>query len=461
MAPVAKAADLHWEDPDREDDGRGFIPDTWELPPRPVLRNVLRRLPRRNPDFDGASFVCKPWLALAVDGDRVVAAPQRLMPGLLLPEEQAIDWDSLAFLAICDGYPHDIAFPHARGARCVRSSSGWLVMVRKGPEGVVGAAGTATVHVVHPLLLQFRLPDEFSLFEIQVAADEEEYLVRWPLLKEARLRAGLHVDETDAEMLQREYKPDEEVQREYKPDEEGYPYITMIALSCSPATGRRGLRRALPLPPRSLPRHRAPRGRIVDARRGGVGIHGARRVQPQVRERGAPQGQFLRCVLRRHGAARRHPAGERQRAPAEGGEVRGQAVQRELVDVYLAVVARRRRRRQPGVRRESGRRAACGPGTTTGTSARSGGTRSCGSGAGPRASAAARCSSAPDGVLRRRADPAVLRRRLHLPHRRRERARREERHPEMLRHAQPEPVLRRRRWAQGGAGPTCLGHAVP
>uniref|UniRef100_A0A0E0AGK4 KIB1-4 beta-propeller domain-containing protein n=1 Tax=Oryza glumipatula TaxID=40148 RepID=A0A0E0AGK4_9ORYZ len=100
---------------------------------------------------------------------------------------------------------------------------GWLVMLREGPEGVVGAAATATVHVVHPLLphLEFRLPDEFSLFEIHAAADLEEHVVRLPLSKEARLRSGLPLAER--------------LQRVYKPDEKNYPYITMVALSCSPA----------------------------------------------------------------------------------------------------------------------------------------------------------------------------------------------------------------------------------
>uniref|UniRef100_A0A0E0HXH2 Uncharacterized protein n=1 Tax=Oryza nivara TaxID=4536 RepID=A0A0E0HXH2_ORYNI len=69
--------------------------------PRPVLRNVFRRLPR-NTDFDGATFLSKPWLALAVDGHNVVA----------------------------DGRFHDIAFPHDRGACCVGSSRGWLVRGR-------------------------------------------------------------------------------------------------------------------------------------------------------------------------------------------------------------------------------------------------------------------------------------------------------------------------------------------
>ncbi|EAZ03011.1 hypothetical protein OsI_25152 [Oryza sativa Indica Group] len=229
MAPAAaKASDLYREETDRDDDDDDdvglavILPDAWELPRRRVLRNVFRRLPR-NPDFDGATFLSKPWLALAVDGHNVVAEPQRLMPGLLLPEEMALDPASRAFLSLADGRFHDIAFPHARGARCVGSSRGWLVMLQEGPEGVVGAAATATVHVIHPLLphLEFRLPDEFSLFEIHAAADLEEHVVRLPLSKEARLRAGLPLAER--------------LQRVYKPDEKNYPYITMVALSCSPA----------------------------------------------------------------------------------------------------------------------------------------------------------------------------------------------------------------------------------
>lgn len=49
--------------------------------------------------------------------------------------------------------------------------------------------------------------------------------LRLPLSKEARLRAGLPLEETDAEMLQCVYKP----------DKENCPYITMVTLSCSPA----------------------------------------------------------------------------------------------------------------------------------------------------------------------------------------------------------------------------------
>ncbi|EEC81624.1 hypothetical protein OsI_25147 [Oryza sativa Indica Group] len=137
----AKASDLYCEEADRDDDDglAAILHDAWELPTRPVLRNVFRRLPR-NTDFDGATFLSKPWLALAVDGHNVVA----------------------------DGRFHDIAFPHDRGACCVGSSRGWL---------------------------------------------------------EARLRAGLPLEETDAEMLQRVYKP----------DKENCPYITMVTLSCSPA----------------------------------------------------------------------------------------------------------------------------------------------------------------------------------------------------------------------------------
>uniref|UniRef100_A0A0E0LHW5 KIB1-4 beta-propeller domain-containing protein n=1 Tax=Oryza punctata TaxID=4537 RepID=A0A0E0LHW5_ORYPU len=203
-------------------------PDDWELPPRPVLRNVFRRLPR-NPDFDGATFLSKPWLALPCDGARVIAEPQRLMPALLLPEEMALDPASRCFLSLADGRFHDIAFPHARGARCVGSTRGWLVMVRKGPEGVAGAAGTATIHIVHPLLphLEFRLPDEFSLFEIQVAAPEERFLLRLTPSEKARLRAGLPV-ETGAELLQRVFKT---VEGLHPPE----PYITDVTLSCSPA----------------------------------------------------------------------------------------------------------------------------------------------------------------------------------------------------------------------------------
>ncbi|BAT00343.1 Os07g0183400 [Oryza sativa Japonica Group] len=96
----AKASDLYCEEADRDDDDglAAILHDAWELPTRPVLRNVFRRLPR-NTDFDGATFLSKPWLALAVDGHNVVA----------------------------DGRFHDIAFPHDRGARCVGSSRGWLV----------------------------------------------------------------------------------------------------------------------------------------------------------------------------------------------------------------------------------------------------------------------------------------------------------------------------------------------
>ncbi|KAF0908929.1 hypothetical protein E2562_030225 [Oryza meyeriana var. granulata] len=97
MAAVARAAaepaDLYVEvevEESGHDGGRDRryfpvpAPDGWELPPRPVLRNVFRRLPR-NPDFDGATFLCKPWLELPCDGPRVIAEPQRIMPALLLP----------------------------------------------------------------------------------------------------------------------------------------------------------------------------------------------------------------------------------------------------------------------------------------------------------------------------------------------------------------------------------------
>uniref|UniRef100_A0A0E0LHW7 Auxin response factor n=1 Tax=Oryza punctata TaxID=4537 RepID=A0A0E0LHW7_ORYPU len=91
---VAKASDLYCEEPDRDDDDglAAILHDAWELPTRPVLRN-----------FNGATFLSKPWLALAVDGHNVVAEPQRLMPGLLLPEEMALDPASRAFLSLADG----------------------------------------------------------------------------------------------------------------------------------------------------------------------------------------------------------------------------------------------------------------------------------------------------------------------------------------------------------------------
>uniref|UniRef100_A0A0E0LHW9 KIB1-4 beta-propeller domain-containing protein n=1 Tax=Oryza punctata TaxID=4537 RepID=A0A0E0LHW9_ORYPU len=165
---------------------------------------------------------------------------------------------------------------------------------------LAGAAGIATVHVVHPLLphLEFRLPDEFSLFEIHAAADEEEHLVRLPLSKDARLRAGLPLEETDAEMLQRVYKP----------DKEDYPYITMVTLSCSPACSddddcvalcvyRRGLAAASP--------YRAPGTRVEV---------GWEHVEPDEYNR-----KFVSVVhlngsfyVRWHGAARLHPAGGQQ-----------------------------------------------------------------------------------------------------------------------------------------------------
>ncbi|EAZ38923.1 hypothetical protein OsJ_23342 [Oryza sativa Japonica Group] len=239
---AAEPADLYVEveesarDDDVDVDGRSRVPvpvpspSGWELPPCPVLRNVFRRLPR-NPDFDGATFLSKPWLELPCDGPMVIAEPQRLMPALLLPEGMALDPASRAFLSLADGRRHDIAFPHARGARCVGSTRGWLVMVRKGPEGVAGAAGTATIHVVHPLLphLEFRLPDEFSLFEIQVTAPEERFLLRLTPSEKARIRAGLPVEETGAELLQRVFKTAEGL----RPPE---PYITDVTLSCSPAS---------------------------------------------------------------------------------------------------------------------------------------------------------------------------------------------------------------------------------
>uniref|UniRef100_A0A0E0AGM8 KIB1-4 beta-propeller domain-containing protein n=1 Tax=Oryza glumipatula TaxID=40148 RepID=A0A0E0AGM8_9ORYZ len=107
MAPaVAKASDLYREDDD--DVGLAVIlPDAWELPTRRRAASCAA-LPR-NTDFDGASFVSKPWLALAVDG---------LMPGLLLPEEMALDPASRAFLSLADGRFHDIArlSPRPRGA---------------------------------------------------------------------------------------------------------------------------------------------------------------------------------------------------------------------------------------------------------------------------------------------------------------------------------------------------------
>uniref|UniRef100_A0A0D9WW89 Uncharacterized protein n=1 Tax=Leersia perrieri TaxID=77586 RepID=A0A0D9WW89_9ORYZ len=81
-SPIAASpADLYVEvveDDDLRAGGGSRLPvavlftDGWELPPRPVLRNVFRRIPR-NPDFDGVTFLCKPWLALAADGDKVVS----------------------------------------------------------------------------------------------------------------------------------------------------------------------------------------------------------------------------------------------------------------------------------------------------------------------------------------------------------------------------------------------------
>uniref|UniRef100_A0A0D3GN18 KIB1-4 beta-propeller domain-containing protein n=1 Tax=Oryza barthii TaxID=65489 RepID=A0A0D3GN18_9ORYZ len=79
---AAEPADLYVEveesarDDDVDVDGRSRVPvpvpspSGWELPPCPVLRNVFRRPPPppRNPDFDGATFLSKPWLELPCDG---------------------------------------------------------------------------------------------------------------------------------------------------------------------------------------------------------------------------------------------------------------------------------------------------------------------------------------------------------------------------------------------------------
>uniref|UniRef100_A0A0D9XD23 Uncharacterized protein n=1 Tax=Leersia perrieri TaxID=77586 RepID=A0A0D9XD23_9ORYZ len=48
------------------------------------------------------------------------------------------------------------------------TASGTTTDVSKGPGGVIGATRTMTIHIVHQLLprLEFRLPDELSLFEI-------------------------------------------------------------------------------------------------------------------------------------------------------------------------------------------------------------------------------------------------------------------------------------------------------
>ncbi|CAL4977962.1 unnamed protein product [Urochloa decumbens] len=197
----------------------------WDLPPRRVLRNIFHGLRRRNPDFRGAKFVrTTPAGPAAGGGPAVVAEPQRVMPGLLLPEGRALDPAAArCFLSLADGHLHDIAFPHAgAGARCVGSSRGWVVMLKKGTRGVAaGAAGTETFHIAHPLLpaKEFRLPDEFSLFEAQVGAEEERFLVDRPR----------HLPETSAEMLQRVCKPEEAVMHK--------PYVGQVALSCSPAAG--------------------------------------------------------------------------------------------------------------------------------------------------------------------------------------------------------------------------------
>ena len=193
---------------------------------------------------------------------------------------------------------------------------------------------------------------------------------------------------------------------------------------------------------------------------GSLGVHGAARVQARVPERGAPQGQLLRGVLRRHGAARVHPAA-RQRVAPSGRQVRGRATQGE--HPVGAVVARRghrillRRRRRAGARRDRtalveaedvhvrvpvGRRAAVlAPPQGLG---RAGGVR-----------------RARHGVRRRRAAPAGVRRLLQLLHPRRAGAHRRRRAGAVLRRAPPEALLRPQCGAQGGDGPTCLGHAVP
>ncbi|KAL6647286.1 hypothetical protein ACP70R_014723 [Stipagrostis hirtigluma subsp. patula] len=231
---MAAAAAVHGRDEASHDDGRHLLPasSSWELPSRRVLRNILRRLPR-NPDFAGATFLCKPWLALPGDGGVVVAEPQRVMPGLLLPEDRAVDPAARGILSLADGKLHEVSFPHAgRGARCVGSERGWLVMVERGAPGVAGAAGSDTIHVVHPLLpgQEFRLPDEFSLFEAQIGAPEERYLL-WPRLPGQAYMADRPI-ETSAELLQRVFKAEEAGGRG--------PYIAEIAISCSPAAAAAG-----------------------------------------------------------------------------------------------------------------------------------------------------------------------------------------------------------------------------
>ncbi|CAO2204567.1 unnamed protein product [Urochloa humidicola] len=205
----------------------------WDLPPRRVLRNIFHGLRRRNPDFHGAKLVRTAAPAPAAGGGTgpaAVAEPQRVMPGLLLPEVRALDPAAAArcFLSLADGRLHDIAFPHAgAGARCVGSSRGWVVMLKHGPAGVAGAAGTATLRVAHPLLpaVEFPLPDEFSLFEAQVGAEEERFLVDdGP--------SHSHLPETSAEMLQRVCKPEEALMHN--------PYVAQVALSCSPAAAAGG-----------------------------------------------------------------------------------------------------------------------------------------------------------------------------------------------------------------------------
>uniref|UniRef100_A0A0D3GN21 Auxin response factor n=1 Tax=Oryza barthii TaxID=65489 RepID=A0A0D3GN21_9ORYZ len=151
--------------------------------------------------------------------------------------------------------------------------------------------------------------------------------LRLPLSKEARLRAGLPLEETDAEMLQRVYKP----------DKENCPYITMVTLSCSPAGSNDDDCVALCV-------YR--RGRCLAIARPGDALWTRVEVGWEYMH-GPPQRRLLRGVLRRHGAVRLHPTGGQQQqcvvVPAAGGEVCGQAVQEILILVEIAVVARRRR----------------------------------------------------------------------------------------------------------------------
>uniref|UniRef100_A0A0E0Q4X0 KIB1-4 beta-propeller domain-containing protein n=1 Tax=Oryza rufipogon TaxID=4529 RepID=A0A0E0Q4X0_ORYRU len=147
--------------------------------------------------------------------------------------------------------------------------------------------------------------------------------LRLPLSKEARLRAGLPLEETDAEMLQRVYKP----------DKENCPYITMVTLSCSPAGSNDDDCVALCV-------YR--RGRCLAIARPGDALWTRVEVGWEYMVSTAStsawstsNGGFYaacydgtqQCVV----------------VPAAGGEVCGQAVQGILILVEIAVVARRRR----------------------------------------------------------------------------------------------------------------------